>query len=126
MAGVLMMILVFGLVFGSVFIGIVSSFLASQRRNRVLSTGVPARGLILEINKLGTNVTLGGMRYESRYMRVDVEMDGHAPYEIRCRGLIPKMMVRNALPGTFVALKVDPRSPKDVAVVGPGGVYFAD
>jgi hypothetical protein len=124
MGEAILVFLIFGLMFGLTFMSVAIKALTARRVSRVMTTGVPARGLILAINAQGTNVVLQGQRYEYRNMVVDVEMGGNAPYQVSCRGLIPKMLVRNALPGTFVELRVDPSNTGTVAVVGPGGVYF--
>ena len=124
MGEVILFVLVFGLIFGFVILSTVIGALSTRRTGRVLTAGTPARGLILQINAQGTNVSFSGQCYEYRNMVVDVEMAGRAPYQVSCRGLIPKMMVRSALPGTFVELRVDPTNSGTVAVVGPGGVSF--
>jgi hypothetical protein len=99
--------------------------MASLRRvNRVITNGVPAKGLVLSVSQTGINVTMNGTRYERRGVVVDVEIPGQAPYQVSAQPLIPKNIVRNVLPGTFVELRVDPTRRNDIAVIGPGSVFF--
>ena len=92
---------------------------AGAAANLALASGVPARGLILQADSMATEGTLRGQRVEYRQMRLDVEIPGQAPYEVSVRPAIPRIC--EALPGAALDLRVDPRNPNNVTVVGPAG-----
>ena len=92
---------------------------AGAAANLALASGVPARGLILQADSMATEGTLRGQRVEYRQMRLDVEIPGQAPYEVWVRPAIPRIC--EALPGAALDLRVDPRNPNNVTVVGPAG-----
>ena len=117
-------IFIFFAVFGTMFLSVVLSVLRQRRTTQLFTSGVPARGLILQISRTGFDVVLNGYRYEKRSVVVDVEIPGQAPYQISAQPLIPKNLIKNVLPGTFVELRVDPTKSDNLAVVGPGGIYF--
>ena len=88
--------------------------------DRVASRGLPARGLILLSNQLGSGVTLNGRRFDRRQMTIDVEIPGRPPYVQSGLFLIPRGVVE-PVPGASLDLAVDPRNPSQVVVLGPGG-----
>ncbi len=91
--------------------------------DRLQKLGVPARGILLEVKPTAlssTPVMRGLGRVEMRSMRLDVEIDGRAPYEVSTVVMVPSNMARDALPGAIVELRVDPKAQGNVAIVGPG------
>ncbi len=119
----------FPIFFIALFIGFpilisVIKAIAASASTRVLTSGVPARGLVLSVSQTGFAVLQGGTRYERRTVVLDVEMPGRPPFQIQGQPLIPKYFVRNVLPGTFVELRMDSSKPQNFAVVGPGNVFF--
>jgi hypothetical protein len=113
-----------GLLVASVIGSIIFLFVAFASqvggdRARVLRTGLDARGIILWADRTAVNSTVGGVRYETRQLRLDVEIPGRAPYEMSVSPLIPR--VCEALPGATLDLRVDPKDPNNVAVLGPAG-----
>jgi hypothetical protein len=99
------------------FIAAVAS--AADPRARVLQKGLDGRGIVLAASKTATNSILGGVRYESRWVKLDVEVPGRPPYEVSLTPLIPRIC--EVLPGSSLDLKVDPADPKNITVVGPVG-----
>ncbi len=99
----------------------------ASRASKLLRSGVPARGVILYISQLSLRdrVVIAGQPYESRVIRLDVEVSGLPPYEVQAQMMLPSAMIRTALPGVAVDLRVDPVNAKLLCVAGPGGVYFA-
>jgi hypothetical protein len=114
------------LVFGSMFFVAIVKAVAQRATTRVLTSGVPARGLVLSVSQTGMNVLTNGMRYERRGVVVDVEMQGRDPFQVQGQPLIPKNLVRLVLPGTYVELRVDPSKPQNFAIVGPGNICFVE
>ena len=89
-------------------------------RAKVLKTGTDARGIILWADNTSSGrVTVNGARYERRSVRLDVEVPGRDPYEVQVTPLFPR--VCEALPGSTLDLRVDPKDPGNIAVIGPAG-----
>jgi len=59
-------------------------------------------------------------RFELRQVYIDVEIPGKPPYETSSRAVIPINLVRDVLPGATVELRVDPKNPSKIAIIGPG------
>ena len=89
-------------------------------RGRLQQSGMPGRGLVLASSVIAVGVRVGGQRYEQRTMTIEVEVAGRAPYVIQGTFLIPRGLVE-AIPGSSLELAVDPRTPNNIAVLGPGG-----
>lgn len=87
----------------------------------LLASGIPGRGILLSVSRtsLGT-VGTGLSRYQLRAVTIDVEVAGRRPYEVSVTALIPMNLVRDVLPGATVELRVDPKDPTKLAIVGPG------
>jgi hypothetical protein len=93
--------------------------------DRLSASGIPARGILLQVAQ--TSSGLGGpigRRFQRRSIRIDIEVPGHAPYEINAFAWIPMNCVRDVLPGATVELRVDPTNRQKFAIIGPG-VGFA-
>lgn len=93
-------------------------------RKGPLSGGVPGRGILLVVAPTATRQLVGGQPYEVRQMTLDVEVPGKPPYEVSCSPLYPANLSGDMLPGATVELRVDPKNPQSIAIVGPG-VGFA-
>lgn len=88
---------------------------------RILRKGVPARGILLSVSSTSAgSVGVAPMRYQLRDCVMDIEIPGRPPYEAQVRPYIPSNLARDILPGATVELRVDPRQPTQVVVVGPG------
>ena len=91
----------------------------------LVQTGIPARGILLWVNRTATKVpTYNRVAFEQRGMLIDVEIPGRAPYEVNTVSFVPVNLSRDVLPGCTVELRVDPNDPSRIAIVGPG-VGFA-
>ena len=92
----------------------------------LLQQGVPASGILI---KVGTQRTLWGSAstgyYEVRSVSIAVEVEGKPPYQCDCSLYVPANLRRLILPGATIELRVNPRSPQNIAVFGPAvGVAF--
>lgn len=98
---------------------------ASGGYQGLIKRGVPARGILLWVDRQGVKQPgVGRVRYEKRGMTIDVEIPGKAPYEVTTTSFVPTNLSRDVLPGCTVELRVNPRNPQQIAIVGPG-VGFA-
>jgi hypothetical protein len=88
-----------------------------------LSKGVPARGILLNVAISGSRTRHRGQRYEIRTCRIDVEPSGFAPYEVTANVYIPSTLVRDALPGSTLEVRVDSGDLQNVLVIGPDVGY---
>jgi hypothetical protein len=91
---------------------------ATAAYNRVLTQGVPARGILLTVSPTATRTR--GANYQTRQVYMDVEIAGHAPFEVSLALRIPANMVRDVLPGATLELRVDPQDRNNIIMIGPG------
>jgi len=92
---------------------------SGDARTRLMTSGLPARGLVVRAASTGRAMMLNGQRFQVRNVLLDVEVQGRAPYEIGLDALFPRMC--ESFPGTALDLRVDPANPANVAIVGPAG-----
>jgi hypothetical protein len=114
---------VFGLIFIFVIIMVVKGAAAGGSLgsyDSLVAKGIPARGILLQVSSTGTKIGSVSRRFELRQVYIDVEIPGKAPYEISATPVIPINLVRDVLPGATVELRVDPRNPSKMAIIGPG------
>jgi hypothetical protein len=88
--------------------------------DRLVASGIPARGILLQVPATGTKVGTTQRRFERRQVYIDVEIPGKEPYETSVMILIPINLVRDVLPGSTVELRIDSRNPSKMAIIGPG------
>jgi hypothetical protein len=89
-------------------------------RARLIRRGLDAHGIVLSASRYAlASQTVGGQRFEVRTLQLDVEVPGRPPYEVSCKPLIPRIC--EVYPGSSLDLRVDPRNPQNIAVVGPAG-----
>jgi len=89
--------------------------------NALLQNGIPARGILLSVaNTPMGSVGIGMYKFQQRTVSIDIEVPGQPPYEAMVTALIPLNLVRDVLPGATVELRVDPRDPNNLAIIGPG------
>lgn len=88
--------------------------------DRLVANGIPARGILLAVSPIGRKVGATWRRFERRRVRIDVEILGRAPYEVQTTTVFPLNLSRDVLPGATVELRVDPRNPNLLAIIGPG------
>ncbi len=101
---------------------IVALVRAGNATNRLMKTGLIARGILLRVDIPLTRWSAEGVRPSFRRfrLRVDVELPGEEPYEIDQLVSFPTNMGKLILPGSTVELRVDPKNRKNVLIVGPG------
>ena len=93
------------------------------RYDALVQRGVAARGILLQVASTGSRVGLPPRAVHARQVTVDVEIPGREPYVVQTRALIPMNLVRDVLPGATLELRVDPRSSRTIAIVGPGAAF---
>lgn len=94
--------------------------------DRLLTSGVPARGILLRVSSTRDSTGTSGLRrFERRSVLLDVEIPGENPYEISASPFILSNLVRDVLPGATVELRVDRDDPMRIAIVGPGSAIAA-
>jgi hypothetical protein len=86
------------------------------------ANGVPARGILLEVNSIATSL-LGG-QIKVRQVLIDVEVPGRPPFEVRVSAMMPANLSADVIPGATMELRIHPRDSTKLAIVGPG-VGFA-
>jgi hypothetical protein len=84
-----------------------------------LNRGILGRGLVLSADAVATEVVYRGMRYERRFVTLDVEVVGQPPYQTRLNLRIPRIV--EALPGATLDLRVNPSDAEDIEIIGPAG-----
>lgn len=87
--------------------------------------GVPARGILLQVNWMATRVPgmSNGVRVERRDVLIDVEIPGQAPYQVRAQAYVPINLRSDVMPGATVELRVDKKDKSAIAIVGPGSGF---
>ena len=88
--------------------------------------GLAARGIVLNVTPVAlstspANGLLG--RVEVRVLTLDVEVPGQEPYVMNGGVWIPTNLTRDVLPGATLELRVDPKDPNKVAIIGPGAGF---
>ena len=87
----------------------------------IVRRGVPARGILLAVApRANSTVGTAPWRYQLRDVVMDIEIPGRPPYQANVTPFIPTNLARDVLPGATVELRVDPKRPLRVAIVGPG------
>ena len=99
--------------------GQMNSWAPGTQFARFVANGAQARGILLRVAPTGTRFKDGGQTFERRFVRLDVEIPGQAPYEIDATPIIPTNLVADVLPGATLELRVD-RSNGNIAIVGSG------
>ena len=115
-----------GAVFGLIFIFVIIMVMkgaagaAGGGYDSLVAKGVPARGILLQVASTGVKVGPVSRRFEMRQVYIDIEIPGREPYETSANAVIPLNLVRDVLPGATVEVRVDPKNPTKVAIIGPG------
>lgn len=84
-----------------------------------MKQGILGRGLILEADAGAAEVLYRGVRYERRFVTLDVEVGGRPPYLTRLTLSFPRLV--EAIPGAQLDLRVNPADLDDIEVLGPLG-----
>jgi hypothetical protein len=88
-----------------------------------LANGTPARAILLSVASTGWRRNYSGFRYEVRDARVDIEEPGVPPYELAIQLYIPGNLVRDALPGSTMEVRLNRGDRRMLVVVGPDVGY---
>ena len=89
-------------------------------------SGTPAKGILLHVSSTRTSAFgTGSTRVEFRTMRIDVEVPGQTPYEVRGSFQYPAFLARDMVPGATVELRVSRANKNSVTIVGPGVAFAA-
>lgn len=91
------------------------------RYDRIVHTGIAARGVLLSVNPFPARAPRSGRRrFQVRTADIDIEIPGRQPYEIQARLIVPSRMVEDVLPGATLEIRIDRWNSRDIAVIGPG------
>ena len=122
MAGffIILVIVVLIIVFKSASSGGLGGVAGYGDYDRLLKSGIPARGILLAVSNTGAKVGPVSRRFDMRAVTIDIEVPGQAPYEVATSVLTPLNFARDVLPGATVELRVDPKDPSNIVIVGPG------
>lgn len=118
MAGFFIILVIIFLIF--VFKGAAGGGQGVGDYDRLLRSGIPARGILLAVAQQGTKVGSVSRRFDQRSVTIDIEVPGQAPYEVSTFALTPINFASDVLPGATVELRVDPKNPSRIVIVGPG------
>jgi hypothetical protein len=92
----------------------------SGNTSALLSSGAPARGILLSVsNQALGSVGTGLRKLQQRQVRIDIEIPGQPPYELNTIVLVPLNLVADVLPGATVEIRVS-KSNRRIVIVGPG------
>ncbi len=94
---------------------------SQQQTDQLLSTGIPARGRILQLGTTGGSVAVMGHRHLKLILTVEVHPAMGAPYMANFTQLISELQLPSVQPGAYVELRVDPKNPARVALASVGG-----
>jgi hypothetical protein len=98
-----------GFVMWKIFGGLMK---ASQERNQLLMTGIPASGRILQLMDTGMLVN----NNPQVRIVVQVEPPGRAPYPAEVTMVISQLAIPRVQPGCVVPVKFDPVNPARIAI----------
>lgn len=99
-----------GFVMWKVFGGLMKQ---SQERQRLLTTGMPAGGRVLQLMDTGMLVN----NNPQVRIIVEVQMPGRPPYQADTTMVLSMLAVPRVQPGCMVNLRVDPMNPANVAIL---------
>jgi hypothetical protein len=109
-----------------VWIAIASAKGSVSTFDQLMNNGIPARGILLRVNSQPMNAGSSGMRrFVTRGVYIDIEIPGRAPYSVSASPIIPTNLDRDVVPGATVELRLDPKNPGRIAIVGPGAGFAA-
>jgi hypothetical protein len=91
-------------------------------RKKVLATGVGGRALIVGVAPTGT--VINEINYVVKF-QLRVEVPNRAPYDVETKETVPITSMGAIVPGTVVAVKVDPNDPTAVFIDWAQGIQPA-
>ena len=87
----------------------------------IAQRGIPARGILLQVSSVpGRTVGIAPWRFQPRSVVMDIEIPGRPPYQAAVTPFVPTHLVRDVLPGATVELRMNPKNPLQIVIVGPG------
>ena len=101
--------------------------------DKLIQTGVPARGRILQLGTTGQSVAVMGHRHLKLVLTVEVHPFQGAPYVATFEQLISELQIPSVQPGAEIDLRIDPTNPMKMALAGvvppgmgqhPGGMGY--
>ncbi len=99
-----------GFIMWKVFGGLMKQ---SQERQRLIATGIPAMGRVLQLADTGMLVN----NNPQVRISVEVQMPGRPPYPADVTMIVSMLAVPRVQPGCMVNLRVDPMNPANVAIL---------
>jgi len=92
--------------------------LTGGTNTKLLETGLPGRGLIMEVVPTGTTVQMGnGLVQRACNFRIEVTLDNQPPYETSCKQRVPEITISQFQPGSsVVAVRANPDNPTEIAL----------
>lgn len=98
-------------------VGILGLLMSSQAKtNKLLQTGTPAQGRILQLGTTGQSVAVMGHRHLKLVLTVEVQSPFGAPYVATFEQLISELQIPSVQPGAIVELRIDPQNPQRIAL----------
>jgi hypothetical protein len=88
------------------------------RARRLLESGLPGRGLILEVSPTRTTVrTRNGVLQRTCNFRVRVTLDDAAPYEAVCKQRVEEVLISRLKAGASeVQVRANPEDPSEITL----------
>lgn len=98
-------------------VGVLGMLMSGQAKtNKLLQTGTPAQGRILQLGTTGQSVAVMGHRHLKLVLTVEVQSPFGAPYVATFEQLISELQIPSVQPGAIVELRVDPANPQRIAM----------
>jgi hypothetical protein len=92
----------------------------ARTEQRLLATGLPGQARVLGMQHGGMTVTIGAHRHISLLLSLEVHLPGRPPYVAQCQKTISELMIASLQPGAWLAVRIDPGNPMNLAIAGPG------
>ena len=87
---------------------LLSTFLRSQRIQRLEQTGIRGNAKVLQANETGTYIN----NQPQVWMELQVELPGRDPYFIEKKMVVPYLQIDQVRPGVVIDVTVDPEKKK--------------
>ena len=121
--GPVIAVVVIVIVFGS-FLPFIPMMLRLFRGNpdtqRILTTGIPARAMILQVQMGSMTVTVGVQRNLQLQITALVHPPNGQPYQVMVTDMISELQVPQVQPGAWMQVRIDPMNPQKVAIEATG------
>lgn len=116
--------LVLAVVTGLLAAGVGAMAVSLRRPEGLRTTGIAGRARFLEVGAGGVQITGqgGNVQVAQTVLRLEVHVPGKAAYPASVKDFVPIDMVSRLVPGTWLAVFVDPAKPARVLVDWEAGV----